>query len=99
MAASIPAAVEPVRLTISTNLLLVRVVPTTEPDPCTTEIIPAGTPASTSNSTYLVKVSGLALAGLSITAFPINNAGGTLLIKISLGKLNGIIATTTPRGC
>ena len=62
-------------------------------------MIPAGTPASTSNSTYLVKVSGFTLAGFKITAFPINNAGGTLLIKISLGKLNGIMATTTPRGC
>ena len=84
---------------MSTFLLDVKVLPTTDPLPCTTEIIPAGTPASTNSSTYLVNVNGFTLAGFSITAFPINNAGGTLLINISLGKLNGIMATTTPNGC
>ena len=97
--ASIPASVDPVRVTKFTLGFDVRAFPTTPPLPCTTLMTPAGTPASTNNSTYLVNVKGLTLAGFSIHEFPIKRAGGILLIKISLGKLKGMIATHTPRGC
>ena len=42
--------------------------------------------------------SGVALAGLRMTALPAASAGATLCSASSIGKLNGVIATTTPHG-
>ena len=58
----------------------------------------AGTPASSSNSTYRMQARGAAEAGFTISAFPMTRAGMLLWVIRSMGQLKGIIATTTPRG-
>ena len=43
-------------------------------------------------------MSGVAEAGLRITALPAANAGAILCATVLSGELNGVIATTTPSG-
>ena len=95
---SAPAKVEPVRLTNATLGFSAKFWTASPPAPLIKLIAPPGIPASINNSTYLVKVKGLWALGFKITLFPINKAAGTFWQNKSLGKLNGITATTTPKG-
>ena len=55
-------------------------------------------PASSSTSASLQAVSGVAEAGLRITALPAAKAGAILCATVLSGELNGVIASTTPSG-
>ena len=57
-----------------------------------------GRPASSRISTSVSAESGVSLAGLRITALPAASAGPTLWQTRLSGKLNGVIAATTPHG-
>ncbi len=43
-------------------------------------------------------MSGVASAGLRITAFPAAIAGATFCISLAIGEFHGVIAATTPSG-
>ena len=43
-------------------------------------------------------MSGVASAGLRITAFPAAIAGATFYISLAIGEFHGVIAATTPSG-
>ena len=58
----------------------------------------AGTPASSSICANFRHDSGVSLAGLQTTEFPAASAGPTLWHTRFSGKLNGVIANTTPHG-
>ena len=72
--------------------------PTVPPDPTTTLKTPAGTPASSMISASTIAVSGVVDAGLSTIVFPTASAGPTLCATRFRGKLNGVMAETTPSG-
>ena len=72
--------------------------PNEPPGPVSTDSTPSGRPASTKHSARASAVSGVVRAGLRMTAFPAASAGPTLCSTSSDGKLNGVIATTTPTG-
>ena len=59
---------------------------------------PDGSPASTSVSASNPAVSGVRSDGLCTTAQPAASAGATLCSTRFSGKLNGVIAATTPNG-
>jgi hypothetical protein len=44
-------------------------------------------------------VTGVSLAGLRTTAFPVASAGATDLLESCSGKFHGLITATTPAGC
>ena len=60
---------------------------------------PDGSPASASVSASSPAVSGVRSDGLWTTAQPAASAGATLCSTRFSGKLNGVIAATTPNGC
>ena len=68
------------------------------PEPVTHCTASAGTPASTRISVSLRADSGVSDAGLMMTALPAASAGPTLWATRLRGKLNGLIAATTPHG-
>ncbi|MBP2684811.1 MAG: hypothetical protein H6Q79_2850, partial [Deltaproteobacteria bacterium] len=72
--------------------------PTVPPDPTTTLKTPGGAPASSRISASLRAVSGVVEAGFRTSVFPTARAGPTLCATRFRGKLNGVIAETTPRG-
>ena len=72
--------------------------PTVPPDPTTTLKTPAGTPASSRISASMIAVSGVVDAGFRTSVFPTASAGPTLCATRFRGKLNGVIAETTPSG-
>ena len=72
--------------------------PTEPPGPVTHWIPSEGRPASRSNSVKRRAESGVSVGGLAITALPAAKAGPTLWQRRFRGKLNGLMATTTPHG-
>ena len=70
--------------------------PVVAPSPCTTSSTPSGSPASASVRASATAVSGVRSAGLSTTVLPAARAGATLCATRLSGKLNGVIAATTP---
>src|SRR5690606_2562845 len=58
----------------------------------------SGSPASVSNPASRNAVSGVCGAGLSTTGQPAAIAGASLWATVLSGKLNGVIAATTPTG-
>ena len=73
-------------------------LPTTGPRPHTTWSTPSGSPASSASSASLIAVSGVSSAGLSRTAFPAASAGAKPQVAMGMGKFQGTITPTTPRG-
>ena len=72
--------------------------PTSPPDPVTTVTQSSGMPASTRIATSAFAESGVADAGLSTTGQPAAIAGASLWATRFSGKLNGLMAATTPIG-
>src|ERR1700728_789500 len=93
----LPVAVEPVKVIMSTSGLVVISSPTSGP-PGMTFSTPAGMPASSAAWTMKNASSGGQGWGLSTTVQPAASAGATLTVFSMNGKLNGVIAPTTPTG-
>src|SRR4051812_22672788 len=93
-----PTPVEPVKETFRTRGSDTSASPNVLAGPVSTDSTPSGRPASTKHFASANAVSGVLRAGLSTTALPAANAGAILCRTSNPGKLNGVIATTTPTG-
>ena len=72
--------------------------PTVPPGPVTRFMTPGGRPASIRISTSLIARSGVSLAGLKTIEFPAARAGMIFQAGIAIGKFQGAIRPTIPRG-
>ncbi|SXB94693.1 Uncharacterised protein [Klebsiella pneumoniae] len=72
--------------------------PIIDPLPGSTLSSPAGKPACSKIFASSSAMSGVASAGLRITAFPAAIAGATFCISLAIGEFHGVIAATTPNG-
>ena len=72
--------------------------PTSGPKPGRTLKTPAGIPASNASSATRRVVKDVCSAGLTITLFPVANAGPIFQASIIKGKFQGSTAPTTPIG-
>src|SRR6516164_5665112 len=95
----LPTSVEPVKEIARTAGLPTSSSPISEPDPVTIFNTPAGTPASTNNSTSLRAVKLVNSAGFHTTVLPQTSAGAIFQTGIATGKFQGVIRPTTPSGC
>src|SRR5207247_685192 len=93
-----PTSRLPVKLILRTRESRASAVPSSAPEPVKQEIAAGGRPASSRISTSRSAERGVSLAGLTITALPAARAGPTLWQTRLSGKLNGVMATTTPHG-
>ena len=94
----LPTSVEPVKTTLCTSGCVTKRLPTTEPWPGTTVKTPGGRPASSASSPMRIAVSGVISAGLSTTVLPAARAGARPQPAMGIGKFQGTITPTTPRG-
>ena len=92
-----PAAVEPVKETLSTPGWLTRCSPTSRPAG-TTLSTPLGSPASAKISASTLASSGVSGAGLNTTVLPDSRAGDSLAQARKSGTFHGVMAATTPTG-
>ena len=92
-----PVAVEPVKVTMSTIGFDVSSSPTS-PCPVMTLSTPGGIPASAATSAIIMASSGVQGCGLRTTVQPTASAGATFTTLSMNGKLNGVMAATTPMG-
>ena len=97
-ARSQPTSAEPVKVTSLTRSSSTIASPISLAGPTTTFSQPAGSPASSSSPARKSAESGVAVAGFSTTGQPAASAGATLWATRLSGKLNGLIAATTPIG-
>ena len=67
--------------------------------PCTTLSTPAGSPASSNSLARKTEALGSFSLGLSRTVLPQAMADAVIHSGTMIGKLNGVIAATTPTGC
>src|SRR5207249_416650 len=72
--------------------------PSSPPGPVKHEIASGGIPHSNNNCVSLSEDKGVFEGGFITTAFPPAIAGATLWTMRFSGKLNGLMATTTPHG-
>ena len=94
-----PTSLLPVKDTLRTRWSATRASPRVPPEPVKHCTASAGTPASSRISTSFKADKGVSLAGLMITELPAASAGATTLWATRFsGKLNGVMATTTPTG-
>lgn len=93
-----PTEVEPVKAILSMSGWSVRVSPSSTPGPVITFSTPSGISASWKSSAIFRAVSGVAGEGLWTTVLPAARAGAIFVIDSSSGKLNGVMAQTTPSG-
>ena len=77
--------------------LVAKAFPILPPLPLTIFTTPSGSKSAiTSNSTKML--AGVGLAGFSTTQFPAAKAGASFHAAIRIGKFQGIICPTTPKG-
>ena len=93
----LPAAVDPVKETLSTPGWLTRCSPTSRPAG-TTLSTPLGRPASAKISASTLASSGVSGAGLNTTVLPDSRAGASLAQARKSGTFHGVMAATTPIG-
>ena len=93
-----PTAVEPVKQTLRTSGWVTNRSPTTDPLPGSTVSTPSGMPASRASCPRYMAVSGVSSAGLSTTVLPAASAGASPQPAIGIGKFQGTMTDTTPRG-
>ena len=94
-----PTSGEPVNVMRAMSSWSTSALPTVEPPPVTTCSHSAGRPQSSmSSSARAMPLNGVWLAGLSTTGQPAAIAGASLWATRLSGKLNGLIAPTTPIG-
>jgi hypothetical protein len=72
--------------------------PTTEPEPVSTFRTPAGRPASAKHSATWSPVRGASCASFNTTVLPWISAGASFQTGMAMGKFQGVISPTTPRG-
>src|SRR3989454_2150944 len=93
-----PTSRLPVKVIFLTRRSATSRSPISPPEPVSVLSPSGGSPASSRISVSRSADSGVSVAGLSTTAFPPARAGPTLWQTRLSGKLNGLIATTTPHG-
>ncbi len=93
-----PTPAEPVKVMSVTRSSSTSTSPISEAGPTRTLSHPGGSPASCSSSASRSADSGVCDAGLSTTAQPAASAGAILCATRFSGKLNGLMAPTTPIG-
>src|SRR6185503_11120896 len=93
-----PTAIDPVNETWRTSGALVKTSPMGAGSPQTRLTTPGGKPASSKISNRSTADSGVCSAGLSTIVFPAATAGASLRVIIELGKFQGVMQATTPRG-
>ena len=93
-----PTSAEPVKVSTATSGWSFQVPTISAGWPVTRLYQPGGSPASASVSASRPAVSGVRSDGLCTTAQPAASAGATLCSTRFSGKLNGVIAATTPNG-
>ncbi len=93
-----PTPVDPVNVIFRTRGSEQSSSPSIDPLPVTHCNASGGNPASIMSSVNFSATSGVALAGFRITALPAASAWASLCSTRGSGKLNGVIATTTPHG-
>ena len=94
-----PTSGEPVNVISAMSGWSTIALPTVPPPPVTTLRCPAGRPHSSSRiRASVIADSGVWLAGFSTTGQPAAIAGASLWATRLSGKLNGLIAPTTPIG-
>ena len=93
-----PTGPEPVNVMSATRSSSTRTSPMSPDGPTSTFSQPGGSPASCSSSARKSAESGVCDAGLRTTAQPAASAGAILCATRLSGKLNGLIAPTTPIG-
>ena len=59
---------------------------------------PGGTPASSMSWAMASAVSGVSMAGLTITVQPAPRAGAILRVAMAAGKFHGVISSAMPMG-
>src|SRR3954470_8064378 len=92
-----PAAVEPVKETLSTPGWVTRYSLTSR-SAGSTESTPSGSPASWNNPPSQSASIGVSGAGFRMTVQPASSAGTSLLMAMNNGTFHGMIAATTPTG-
>ena len=94
-----PTGGDPVNVMSATSGWSTSALPTSPPPPVTTLSQPGGRPhSSSSRSASAMAENGVWLAGFSTTGQPAAIAGASLCATRFSGKLNGLIAPTTPTG-
>jgi hypothetical protein len=93
-----PTPLEPVKVSTLTRSSSTSTSPISAEGPTRTFSHPGGSPASVSSSARSRAESGVWLAGFSTTAQPAARAGAILCATRFSGKLNGLMAPTTPMG-
>ena len=92
-----PAAVEPVKLILSTSRCVTRCSPT--PRPAATMLTtPAGSPTSSITSARRYASSGVSGAGFSTTVEPDASAGPIFNMIVKSGTFHGTMQPATPTG-
>ena len=94
----LPTSVDPVKQTLRTAGCVTKRSPTTDPLPGITVSTPSGSPASRASSPIRIAVSGVISAGLSTTVLPAASAGANPQPAMGIGKFQGTMMPTTPRG-
>src|SRR6202042_3961499 len=92
-----PAAVEPVKVILSTRGSRTSSSETSR-SAVTTLSTPAGRPAASAASAIRYPSPGASGDDLRITVQPASSAGATLLLIRTIGAFHGMIAPTTPTG-
>jgi hypothetical protein len=93
-----PVTVSPVKEIFAMRGFAANALPTSAPGPVTTLITPGGTTSSITSTSFRID-HGVGEAGLRIAQFPAAKCGGQFPGRHEqLGKLNGMICPTTPRG-
>ena len=93
-----PISVEPVNPTLETRGSVTSALPTLDPGPGRTDIVPSGSPASARISASRSSESGVSDAGLTTIVFPHARAGAIFHVAITSGKFQGVISAHTPTG-
>ena len=93
-----PTSVEPVKHTLRTAGWVTKRSPTTLPLPGRICRTPSGSPASRASSPMRSALSGVSSAGLSTTVLPAARAGAKPQPAMAMGKFQGTMTPTTPRG-
>ena len=92
-----PVAVDPVKKIPSTSGCS-TIAPPMSPNPCTTLITPSGRPASAKNSATMAHEVAANSDGFHTAVLPAATMWASAMEEISVGKLYGVMAPTTPSG-
>ena len=94
----LPVSVPPVKDSLSISGWVASKLPTSRPEPGSTESRPAGRPASSATLASSRATSGDQLDGFNNTALPAASAGATFWASDAIGEFHGVIAATRPSG-